>query len=317
MSAGEQGQQRGKREASHAASVAQKLLCGLAVACSCDGGPTAPPVDPDDLDGDGIPNARDVCPLVQDPAQHDEDGDGFGDACDVCPTVADPLQTDQGELDTMIMFEDGVGDACDPRPSRGGDRIAALHTFAADTSAAWIGAGWTIAGDRATARGAASWLYTRPASGDSITARLAVASVAWSPGGGWVAVAVDGDGVASARPCTLFADRNGDGNDELEVREPGGAAVVRELSGAVAGPVDLLVQRGVDRRTGTGIIHCSLVAPGAPDDTVTVTVATSDDTTTGQYLIAAAGDEVAATSLIVYASPIACPTVTATACDVP
>src|SRR4051794_12570937 len=41
-------------------------------------------------------------------ATHDEDGDGRPDACDVCPHVADP---DQGDSDG-----DGVGNACDPGP---------------------------------------------------------------------------------------------------------------------------------------------------------------------------------------------------------
>jgi len=317
MSAGEQGPQRGKREASHAASVAQKLLCGLALASACDGGPAAPPVDPNDVDGDGIPNAEDLCPEVQDPAQHDEDGDGIGDLCDVCPTVADPLQADQGELDTLIAFADGVGDACDPRPSRGGDRIGALHTFAADTTAQWLGAGWTIAGDRASASGAARWAHMRAVTGDSVTARVAVEAVAWAAPGGAVSIALDGDGVETARSCALIADRNGDGNDELEVRELGGAASVRELAGEVTGPVDLLVQRGVERRTGKGLVRCRLVLPAAPAQEIAVTIPTIDDTTTGQYVLAAGGADVVVTSLIVYASPLACPTEPAVACDVP
>jgi hypothetical protein len=316
MSAAEPEQQRGKREASHAASVAQKLLGWLALGCACDGGPAAPPMDPDDVDGDGIPNARDRCPEVADPAQHDEDGDGFGDLCDVCPTVSDPEQLDQGEL-AAISFNDGVGDACDPRPSTGGDRIGALHTFAADNAAAWIGAGWTIADDRARASGAARWLGTRAASGDAVTARLAVESVAWAAAGGAVSVALDGDGLGSARACALVADRNGDGRDELEVRELGGAVAVRELGGAVAGPLTLIVQRGVDRRTATGVVHCLAVFPDKPDAPIQVSIPTSDDTTTGQYVIAAADAEVVATSLVVYGSPLACPTAAATACNWP
>jgi hypothetical protein len=48
-----------------------------------------------DADGDGIPNASDLCPTVFDPVrpmdggvQADADGDGVGDACDPCPLVA-------------------------------------------------------------------------------------------------------------------------------------------------------------------------------------------------------------------------------------
>jgi hypothetical protein len=316
MSAGEQDPQRSKREASHAASVAQKLVCWLAAACSCDGGTAGPPVDPDDIDGDGIPNEQDLCPAVKDPAQHDEDGDGFGDPCDVCPTVADPLQADQGELDS-IAFDDGVGDACDPRPSRGGDRIGALHTFAVDNTPAWRGAGWAIAGDRASASGAARWQHAGAVTGDGLTARLAIESAAWAMAGGSVAVAVDGDGVESGRSCALVADRDGDGSDELEVHELGGAIAVRALTVAVTGPVQLVVQRGVDRRTGTGVVHCTVALPERPDEELTTSIPTSDDTTTGQYVFSAADAEVLVTSLIVYGSPIACPSVGLRACNRP
>ncbi len=43
---------------------------------------------PPDRDGDGVPDARDDCPSVWDPAQQDQDGDGVGDLCDRCPTIA-------------------------------------------------------------------------------------------------------------------------------------------------------------------------------------------------------------------------------------
>ncbi len=38
-----------------------------------------------DRDGDGVPDAKDVCPGVRDPAQADSDADGVGDACDEGP----------------------------------------------------------------------------------------------------------------------------------------------------------------------------------------------------------------------------------------
>jgi hypothetical protein len=40
-----------------------------------------------DEDGDGVPDAIDVCPCIPDPAQLDSDGDGVGDACDPEPTI--------------------------------------------------------------------------------------------------------------------------------------------------------------------------------------------------------------------------------------
>lgn len=43
------------------------------------------PTPPRDDDGDGVPNAVDVCPTVADPLQRDSDGDGIGDACDPVP----------------------------------------------------------------------------------------------------------------------------------------------------------------------------------------------------------------------------------------
>jgi hypothetical protein len=50
------------------------------------GNPT-PTVNPNDLDGDGVPNAKDNCPTVFNPDQLDSDGDGIGDACDSCANV--------------------------------------------------------------------------------------------------------------------------------------------------------------------------------------------------------------------------------------
>lgn len=315
MSAGGQDRQRSKREPSHAGRVAQ-IVCGVAVACSCGADPAAPPVDPDDLDGDGVPNERDVCPTDQDPSQHDEDGDGFGDACDVCPTIVDPLQADQGELDGLALA-DGVGDACDLRPSSGGDKLRALHTFAVDTTPAWLGAGWTIADDRARTSSAARWQHQRAESGSAVFARLAVESMTFTGAGAMVSIALDGDGIESARSCALLADRDGDGNDELEVRELQGAIATRALTGALAGaaagPLELVVLRGVDRVSG-GKVVCRLHYRG---DSIEASIDTIDNTTTGQYVLAADGADVIVTSLAVYGSPIACPSAALAACNPP
>lgn len=72
------------------------------------GNPIAAPT-PDDADGDGVPDAADVCPESPDADQADADGDGAGDVCDVCPATADP---DQADADG-----DGSGDACDLCPA--------------------------------------------------------------------------------------------------------------------------------------------------------------------------------------------------------
>ena len=42
---------------------------------------------PADQDGDGVCDARDVCPTVLDPAQSDRNHDGMGDACE-CSSAA-------------------------------------------------------------------------------------------------------------------------------------------------------------------------------------------------------------------------------------
>jgi uncharacterized protein (TIGR03382 family) len=70
----------------------------------------------DDADCDGVPNAKDNCPLVPNPDQsmtgidskkciHDSDGDGVPDTIDNCVDVPNP---DQKDTDG-----DGIGDACD------------------------------------------------------------------------------------------------------------------------------------------------------------------------------------------------------------
>lgn len=83
---------------------------------TADGWLVAPP-DPD-TDGDGVPNADDNCPDLQNPEQTDTDLDAHGDACDAdddndgvtdagddCPFLSNPGQID--------LDGDGLGDPCD------------------------------------------------------------------------------------------------------------------------------------------------------------------------------------------------------------
>ena len=71
---------------------------------------------------------------------HDEDGDGFPDACDVCPGRAD----DQSDVDG-----DGVGDVCDPDNTTA-QRILLFESFSSGMPAGWVTTGaatWTAMGD--------------------------------------------------------------------------------------------------------------------------------------------------------------------------
>ncbi|RMD99123.1 MAG: hypothetical protein D6812_12175 [Deltaproteobacteria bacterium] len=61
-----------------------------------------------DTDGDGVPDAQDNCPEVENPFQTDGDGDRVGDECDNCPSEPN---LDQANSDT-----DDLGDACDNCP---------------------------------------------------------------------------------------------------------------------------------------------------------------------------------------------------------
>jgi hypothetical protein len=145
-----------------------------------------------------------------------------------------------------------------------------------------------------------------------VFARLAVESVVFAAGDAALAISLDGDGVESGRICALFADRNADGRDELEVRELGGAVVIRELALGLDEPFELIVLRGIDRM-GAGKVLCRLQLGG---DAVEASIDTTDGATTGQYVLAATGADVAVTSLAVYGSPTSCPTV-GLACPLP
>src|SRR5262245_29869669 len=58
-----------------------------------------------DSDADGVDDAVDNCPLINNPDQADLDADGIGNDCDNCPSTVNA-----GQLDRDSDF---VGDACD------------------------------------------------------------------------------------------------------------------------------------------------------------------------------------------------------------
>uniref|UniRef100_A0A8C7NLD4 Thrombospondin-1 n=1 Tax=Oncorhynchus mykiss TaxID=8022 RepID=A0A8C7NLD4_ONCMY len=65
-----------------------------------------------DDDNDGIPDDRDNCPMVYNPAQYDVDTDDVGDRCDNCVHESNPDQVDtdnNGEGDACAIDIDGDG----------------------------------------------------------------------------------------------------------------------------------------------------------------------------------------------------------------
>ena len=94
-----------------------------------DGELDAPDANPVDVDGDGIDNLVDNCPLVANPSQRDEDADGYGDRCDNC--IGFP---NAGQVDDDL---DGVGNGCDPE----GGATTLLYRYGvdgADSLTDWI-----------------------------------------------------------------------------------------------------------------------------------------------------------------------------------
>ncbi len=124
----------------------QCVARGGAFVCDSDVGD--PPIDGTpidtssvtDVDGDGVPNATDNCPLIANANQANEDGDTFGDLCDDCP----PFPSTGADADG-----DGVGDACDPHVLIPGDSIALFEGFAGTA----IPGGWTATGTWSVANG--------------------------------------------------------------------------------------------------------------------------------------------------------------------
>jgi len=296
------GQQRCESEATHSWSVTRKFACmvavaGLAGACGSD---PPPDVDPNDLDGDGIPNAEDLCPQRFDAApEHDEDGDRVGDACDNCPTVDNAEQIDLGE--GGLQFPDGVGDACDPRPTRAGDEENQLFTFAIDPAGQMAGSGWSVANDRAIADGDARWTGVNNAQGDGVAAIARVPLLTWlgppnTPGA--VSVVVDGDGLITGLACSIERDTDGDTFDEVVATELRGDQMRRSLGTPILGEITIRAIRLVSL-SRTAALFCQFTHQG---QTIDLQVPT-EDAGTGIFTVAATGAHAEMSSLVVYTAP--------------
>jgi hypothetical protein len=280
-----------------------KLVVALAIA-GCGHAAALPDANPDDLDGDGILNAADNCPMRVNADQHDEDGDGVGDACDNCPAVANKNQSDVTDTEVPLQLADGVGDACDLRPRLAGDRVAAFYTFADSARAAdWTAAGWIVGADAATADGSASW-STRTLQpfyyGLAVQAHLT--DVRWQAPAGQLVVAIDGDAAEIGAGCALEGDRNGDGSDELRAWDAGGATMSASLDAPIdpGASITLTAWRLIDALHDTATLTC-IVKLG--DVSKTVSVPTTDLDAIGDYAMRADAVHAVATSVIVYTSP--------------
>ena len=95
--------------------------------------------DPNDPDGDGIPNATDNCPSVKNPTQADCDGNGVGDACELdCNhnSIADVCEILSGAVTDQNL--NGIPDTCEVSsvtrvqpisgPSTGGTAVRIIGT---------------------------------------------------------------------------------------------------------------------------------------------------------------------------------------------
>lgn len=188
-----------------------------------------------------------VAPTASDAAKscmgHDEDGDGVPDACDVCPTDPDPDQADRDG--------DGVGDACDVHPDTPGDMLAVFepHVDAASSHYYQYVATTSFPGNDALRLGEAGndgfgqAHYAMPA--DATRVETAFTVIAVDPtrthyAGVWYSVVAQFTGVRDA----LFLDTYQDpGNASLfDLKEQDTNGDDRHAT-AVLGPMDLVGRR--------------------------------------------------------------------------
>ncbi len=286
--------QRQQHESQHSWTVA--YLCVTVLACACDTSTAGIDANPDDLDGDGVPNATDNCPRASNVDQHDEDGDAFGDACDNCPSSKNPGQGDTTEA-AVHAFPDGVGDACDPRTGLSGDTLHAFYSFASDAQAsAWIGSGWTISADAAHASGVASWTSARNVQGDGYLVRAEISSLALTAQRS-LAITLDGDGVSTGATCTLTMQA-------LAAAEALAASSSVTLASPVVAdePITLIAWRTISLSNSDRIpeLTCRVIRGAVTKET---SVMLSDELVIGSHVIRANDAVVDMTSLSVYTSP--------------
>ncbi len=275
------------------------LTASVLALAGCADAPAGAPIDPDDIDGDGVLNEADGCPRTRDPAQHDEDTDGIGDACDNCPAWENPGQEDATEL-AARSFPDGVGDACDRRSTVNDDKLAAFHAFATPAAAAaWAGEGWTLADDH-TAGTDATWRALTNAQGDGLTLQIHMSSLAWRSSEGAFVIALDGDAATSGLGCAVV--RTAD-ITELVVSQPGANRASRTVTMTEGARIVLTVTRAFTLLP-TGTAACFLRVGDGPEQRVDIP--TLDDLAIGTYGMAARAAEVAITSATVYTTPFAC-----------
>ena len=89
-----------------------------------------------DVDGDGICDDPDNCPLLANAAQTDGDGDGVGDDCDLCPGVADcdPGYVLQQLIASVLLFDYESPDGLRHAVSDDGSLIVACEPYAQNGS---------------------------------------------------------------------------------------------------------------------------------------------------------------------------------------
>ena len=281
-----------------------RSLLVFLVACAGDDAMQTP-IDPDDVDGDGVLNEADLCPNRRDPAQHDDDADGVGDACDNCPATANPDQHDLTETEAELQqFPDGVGDACDRRPTLSDDTIARFFPFADPAEAnAFTGTGWTIANDRASGT-VARWVAKRGEMGDGLTLQAKISKLAWTGIDGTVTVAVNGDGVSTGFTCSIV---HGPGAEQLVLAELGGGGTTSSsIPPFAANARVVLTVTRVYSQLMTGKAACFLSVDGGAEKRIDLV--TVDDNPIGTYAFATDMADVDVDAATVMTTPFACDT---------